>query len=122
MRRAEILRALYWLRKSRCSEVLRAAGFAVNTAEVRVEEIKQEDREGALFIVQRYHNIVYPTGIGCIKTNPIKFEFKKGLSPISPQKMHPIPLHVSFFPALGSVEKGGGNLRTTTPGWWWIVP
>ena len=73
-------------------EKLRAAGFTVNTSKGQVEEIKQEDKAEAMSIVQKYHNTVFLPGIGCIKTDPIKFEFEKNFKPIQPHRRG-IPYH-----------------------------
>ena len=57
-----------------------------------MEEIKQEDKAEAMSIVQKYHNTVFLPGIGCIKTDPIKFEFEKNFKPIQPHRRG-IPYH-----------------------------
>ena len=69
------------MEKRSIPEKLRAAGFTVNTEEDRVEEIKQEDKDEAMSIVQRYHNTVFLPYIGCIKTYTIKVKFEKGFRP-----------------------------------------
>ena len=75
-------------------EKLRVAGFVVNTARGQAEVIKQEDRDEAMSIVQRYHNTVFLPGIGCIKTDPIKFEIDKDFKPTQPHRRG-IPYHYS---------------------------
>ena len=69
------------LKERSLPEKLRAAGFTVNTSKGRVEEIKQEGKVEAMPIVKKYHNTVFLPGIGCIKTDPVGFEFEKNVKP-----------------------------------------
>ena len=80
------------LKERSLPEKLRAAGFKVNTSKGRAEEIKQEDREEAMSIVKEYHNTVFLPGIGCIKTDPVKFQFEKNFKPIQPPRRG-VPYH-----------------------------
>ena len=80
------------LKETSLPEKLRAAGFTVNTSRGRAEEIKQEDREEAMSIVKSFHNTVFLPGIGCIKTDPVKFSFDKNFKPIQPPRRG-VPYH-----------------------------
>ena len=65
-------------------EKLRSSGFRVETRKGPVECIKQSDKTAAMAIVKRFHNTVFLPGIGCIKTEPVKFAFDKDFKPIQP--------------------------------------
>ena len=73
-------------------EKFRAIGFKVDTGKRKEEEIKHEEKEAAMLIVQQYHNTVFLPGIGCIKTKPIEFNFEDGFSPIQPPRRG-VPYH-----------------------------
>ena len=67
-------------------EKLRISGFQVETKKGPVECIKPSDKAAAMAIVKRYHNTVFLPGIGCIKTDPVKFTFDKISNPPSLQE------------------------------------
>ena len=96
------------MRERSIPEKLRAAGFAVNTAKGRVDEIKQEDRDGAMSMVQRYLNTLFLPGIGCIKTDPIKFEFKRGFNPTQPHRRG-IPYSIGLYYKPGNHREEGSR-------------
>ena len=64
------------------SEKFRAFSIKVDTTKHKEEEIKHEEKEAAMSIVQWYHNTVFLPGIGCIKTKPIRFQFEEGFSSV----------------------------------------
>ena len=62
-------------------------------------------------IVQRYHNTIFLPGIGCIKTDPIKFEFEKGFKPTQPHRRgiqyhhrDPLSQHLDLIRKEGPIE------------------
>ena len=67
-------------------EKLRKAGFSVDTQRGPVEVIKLADKEAAMHIVSRFHSTVFLPGIGCIKTEPVKFSFSKDFKPVQPPR------------------------------------
>ena len=57
-----------------------------------VECIKPSDKAAAMAIVKRFHNTVFLPGIGCIKTDPVKFTFDKDFKPNQPPRRG-VPYH-----------------------------
>ena len=73
-------------------EKLRKAGFTVDTQKGPVEVVKQPDKEAAMHIVRKYHSTVFLPGIGCIKTEPVRFSFSKDFRPVQPPRRG-VPYH-----------------------------
>ena len=73
-------------------EKLRKAGFRVDTDKGPVEVVKQPDKEAAMAIVRKHHTTVFLPGIGCIKTEPVKFSFDKDFKPVQPPRRG-VPYH-----------------------------
>lgn len=73
-------------------EKLRKAGFKVDTQKGPVEGVKQTDKEEAMNIVRKYHATVFLPGIGCIRTEPVKFSFSKDFKPVQPPRRG-VPYH-----------------------------